>query len=59
MVSNDVAKLRRALKAKLAKVSKVRDELREVESDAAEVACDCDDAMEHLESAIDALSRLC
>lgn len=54
----NMASLVRRLKQAQARVANERDKLRELESDVAQIAQDCDEAHDDLERAIDALSRM-
>lgn len=52
------ASFERKLKAIQARIAKNRDELRTLIGDAKELRYDCDEALEDIQTALDALSRL-
>lgn len=54
----DVSETIRAIEAEKAKISAARDKLREILDDVESITGDCAEAVESLEYAADALSRL-
>lgn len=56
--SSSIAKFLKVLVAEQKKIEIARDKLRDLQSDVEAVAYDCDEAIDSLETAIEALSRL-